>query len=261
MFGAQSRCAMALVAAAPLALHTGCSSNDALQTMPGSLDHFGDVLVMNREDGTNFRTLVIAGYSPSSCVFDNPGTSCFVSHACPNSMGASAGTVTITGKTAVMLAPASDQSYATQFLTDSLADAGQTIQVVASGAEVPPHRGTVTMPAAVQVTTPNGAQPIIIDRSRDLPVAWAASTASSMSAFLGVYESDGTVQGNVACSFDDTSGSGNIPAALLQTLPATTDGSSAFLTVGRYNWSSTQVGDWTISFGGASYVNESVTLE
>lgn len=260
MFDVRSPSAMALVAAASF-VQAGCSGNDILSTMPVSLDHFGEVLVMNREDGTDFRTLVVAGYHPGSCMFVSAATSCFVPQTCTNSMSASAGTVTVTGKTAVLLAPESDQSYATQSLATSLVDSGQTVQVVASGAEVPPHRGTVTMPAAMQVTTPNDAQPVTIDRSRDLPVAWAASIASSMSAFLSVYGSDGKALTNIACSFDDSSGSGIIPAALLQTLPPTSDGSSAFLTVGRYNWSSTRVGEWTISFGGASYVNESVTLQ
>jgi hypothetical protein len=245
-----------------LGILTGCGSGASGQGMPVVTDHFGDVIVMNVENEPYFQTLLVAAYTPESCLSDTPTATCYVSPSCPKpAMEASAGTITVTGKTPVTLTPKDDKSYQTQVLTERLADPGQTVQISAAGADVPAHSATVTMPEAMQLTMPNGSAPLLIDRSQDLPLTWSPSNASSVYLFLGAYATDNTLLQSIVCTFDDRAGTGSIPSALLQGLPPTSDGSTAFLTLTRYNWTMTTAGDWGISVGGASYLSDSATLQ
>jgi len=249
---------------AALAVGVGCGGNNAPGPSMQSTQvppPFGYVLVGDTAANPDIRTVISAGYDIPHCKTAIVSTDCFMFQPCADETRASAGTLTVTGMTSAMLTPGQDSSYKADALPNQFVDSGQTIQFSAAGAEVPAHMGTVIMPPALQVVTPNPSEPQVIERNSDLALVWAPSTSSQVQAFLGVFApSGGTALGSIGCSFHDVDGGGTIPASLLQQLPTMEAGSFSSFSIGRYNWSNTTVGEWHISFGASSNVSFNATL-
>jgi hypothetical protein len=260
----------ALVMAATLALVEGCGSSDlppGLQeggspssTASGS---FGTVLVSDGESASGDQTTVSVNYAIESCPLLPTDDPCVVPPPCASTTNESAGVITITGTSTIMVTPQADKTYPFQMDVGVVAGPGQALQIQAAGDDVPAHGGTVTMPTAVQLTSPAPGSTVPVDRSHDLQITWTPATSSSFTVYLSAYSGadPSTPLGKLYCTFRDIDGSGTISAAHLQAFPATASGDFAFLSVSRYNWTSTRVADWTVSFGGSSYVSVNATLQ
>ena len=91
----------------------------------------------------------------------------------------SAGTVTITAPSATFtLEPNDNNFYPFQNAGGALLQAGESMEVEATGADVPAFSGSVVGPALVEVSQPDltGLAELGLDPSADLPITWTGGT-------------------------------------------------------------------------------------
>jgi hypothetical protein len=128
----------------------------------------------------------------------------------------SAGTLQLMGGAfPISLAPGSDNSYSAAPSPQPLWAGGETLTVVAAGADVPAFSATLTAPSPVVLSTPlHDPGTLTVDRTLDLAFAWSGGGAGTFTVTL-----NGPNFSNVVCSFAASLGSGVMPAALLGRLP------------------------------------------
>jgi hypothetical protein len=99
--------------------------------------------------------------------------------------------------------------------TASLWSAGDLVTVSAAGAAVPPFTRALDAPRSIVVTSPTKpapADPLVIDRARDLVVRWTGGGPGTIMVSLA------NVGGEflISCELDPAAGAGVIPASLLR---------------------------------------------
>jgi hypothetical protein len=137
----------------------------------------------------------------------------------PGDAPASAGTVVAKGTLQpIVLTPDQDASYSQFSSVTPLWSGGETLTVTADGAEVPRFSVVLTAPSLLVVTMPalGGGQPTpVVDRSRDLQLAWSGSGVGSLYVvFANLLAGDPSVD----CSYPASAGRGVVPAAVLEML-------------------------------------------
>jgi hypothetical protein len=118
---------------------------------------------------------------------------------------------------------------------------GEALTVSAAGGEVPAFSGQVTAPAQPTVTAPampNGTA--TISRSKDLSFTWTGGSGQ-LHFVMTVQPAMGAPSG-LDCSWGVGDGSGTIPAAALQMMPA----GSGQGTLSVASTSSLMAGSWTV---------------
>lgn len=137
----------------------------------------------------------------------------------PDYVSRSAGDLTLTGGTAViLLSPGPNGVYAQVSSTGQpLWSQAQTLKLTAAGAWVPPFEQTLEVPGQPLLLTP--VEPIDtlhVSRSNDWVLTWAAAIYGRVDVSLSSFD-DGVVYG-VSCSYPSNLGTGTVPAAALATM-------------------------------------------
>jgi hypothetical protein len=182
-----------------------------------------------------------AGFSNGSCTSVTQGP-CQVQTCAANPSQVSAGAVSVTGTNlAVMLQPQANGMYSSVTASPTqLFNEGATLTVNAAGGVVPAFNGSLTAPSRVLITTPaQGAGTISVDRTKGFTVAWSGSSAGDVVVYLDGGAGRGT---QLTCQFAASGGTGTIPAAALQLLPAGSGGYS----MSTETSSTVRAGDWAV---------------
>ncbi|HTL35584.1 MAG TPA: hypothetical protein VL326_20790 [Kofleriaceae bacterium] len=164
-------------------------------------------------------------------------------------MYVNAGTVTVTGLSQTLTLTPS--SITNMYQPDNSANAfvgGETVNITGMGATAPAFTLSLTAPSLASITVPakpSGTNPLAIDRSHDLAVAWTGGGASDIDFVFGSTSGGPSLN----CAFAATAGSGTIPTAALAMLPAGSGSFSASTEV----FKSVDVGEWRM-FGEAFYI-------
>lgn len=141
-----------------------------------------------------------------------------------NPVPQSAGTITITGgKKPLTLIPDAMGNYSSTKDSLPLWDGGEMITVSGAGATVPAFTMTLTAPVAIDITEPlnqGGGTPMALDRSKDFVLTWTNGGPGSF--YLTMYDGmfNVTSKHMLACYFPSAPGTGTVPKAALQALPA-----------------------------------------
>lgn len=144
---------------------------------------------------------------PSGCSYDD----CYSGPKSEKAL--SAGTVSVTGGTPTMTMTQNSQgAYSFSQQTGELAGSGM-LTFSATGGDVPAFTVSIPKIAYASLTAP--AQNQNVPRSQDLTVSWTGGTPGA-SVYLRVLNN----QQEVTCVFDAAAGTGTVPSALLQKLPA-----------------------------------------
>jgi hypothetical protein len=173
---------------------------------------------------------------------------CTQSTALP--MYVSGGTITLTGLSrAVTMTPSTiTNMYQPDNTTNSFVG-GETVTIAGTGATAPAFMMSLTAPSLASITAPTkpaGMDPLLINRSQDLAVAWSGGGTGDMDFVFG--STNGTNPGpTLNCSFPASAGSGTIPTAALAMLPA---GNGSF-SGSTEALESVDVGEWR--FWGQAY--------
>lgn len=168
-----------------------------------------------------------------------------------------AGTVTISGgKKTVTL---SGQSTFTD--TMPLWNGGETLTIMANGADVPAFTSQATAPSQVVVTAPvptTSAMPTVaVDRTKDWTIAWTGGSAGSVRISLRFNTfQPGVYMTLLDCSYPSAGNSATIPQAVLQQLP---QGASGTIEIGAGGTQNVTAGDYAVSVSVQGYATWSTT--
>lgn len=109
--------------------------------------------------------------------------------------------------------------YSERYTDEPMLDAaGGEVEVEAAGGTIASFTGRFTVPAATTLSAPSmdDAQRIEIGPGDAISLAWAPTVAGARFAFGMNVEVEPAVTRALACDFDGATGSGQVPAALLQ---------------------------------------------
>lgn len=195
-----------------------------------------------------FGQFFLAAQGNGGCTVATSGSCAYYSN-CTSTMqnGVSAGTLTVTGPWLmgpVNVTPMSGTN-AYQYNSSSPGlSAGQTLEVSASGATVPPF-GPVSVVAPQLATVfqpplaPDGGT-TTIPTSTDLVVAWTGGQAGATMIFQA---SPNNSSNYMVCSWNAADGKDVVPAAMLQPLA----GQSGYVFYGQYNVTSFSAGPFAVT--------------
>jgi len=192
--------------------------------------------------------LATAGFSMSGvdCTTVQTVGACVVMD-CPDTdaSSVSGGTVTITGAAEpITLTPSTTGHYDARVSPDPLFNGGETLTFTASGGDVPGFTKTIKAPSKPTITQPakpaSQVSPLVIDRSKDLMVAWTGGGNGTMDVSLA-----GAADRRVSCRFDTSTGHGKVPSAALSMLTAGMGGVS----MAAFSEDEVIEGDWGINVG------------
>ena len=132
---------------------------------------------------------------------------------------------------------------------------GDIVEMAATGSvDVPPHSGSVEIPAAITVLEPSFDAVVTVERSQDLEVVWTPVAEGGISVNLTVL--DGLLHTTVSCYAEASAGRFSVPSAALRRLPPTSETITGSLSVGQGNSRLLRPQGWEIflsvpGFGGA----------
>jgi len=160
-----------------------------------------------------------------------------------------AGTVTVdvgNGAKVVTLTQAPQGYYAATSQTESLFTGGEPIVAKTTGdaTGAPAVSLSLTAPAKITLTSPalQVGQKLMVSRSAPLPVAWSGGMVGK--AFVVLSATGGGRSVIASCTFDESAGSGTIPASVTGKLVA----GNGSLAVYGYASTETLSGDWGFIF-------------
>lgn len=169
-----------------------------------------------------------------------------------------AGEITISAAAELKLTPNDKGQYAPASGQTKVFDADQDVTFKAAGGEVPAFTKSLKAPGSITVTSPAGsfgAAPVDVDRAAGLEVKWTNGGAGKVLA--AIIASGGARRfATLSCTYEGAAGTGAIPAAALNKLPAGT----ATYSVGASNVLAFEEGGWKITAtigggGGAGALN------
>jgi len=243
----------------------GCSNGNVVASSGAAATAMGVVSVISSPTSSSaiasfFASTVDAGAGPECSQKTEGGCTLF---ACPSNTSADAGTPAqaTTGKLTVSIGTTELALTPSAMLGGSpFADhmgpfwtaAGVSVSATATGAEVPAFMLHTESPAPITVTQPTFSgqtQPLIIDTSTALAVAWTGGAAGeSVNVFLaGPFDAAAFVE--MTCAFPAETGEASIPASLLAMMPK---GSNGRADVNVSKSASTVAGNWQIKLAAQS---------
>jgi hypothetical protein len=163
----------------------------------------------------------------------------------PTPRTASAGAVQVTGAAMPVLLVPSGASYPPLQSSARLWSGGESLDVLAMGAEVPAFSAALTAPSYVTVTAPAWpalGSTLAIDRSQPLAFAWSGGHDGTVQ--VEILGDMGPQRTSITCLFPAASGSGTVPATALARFPLVTTGAS--LSVDCITDKSVTAGGWSI---------------
>jgi hypothetical protein len=127
------------------------------------------------------------------------------------------------------------------FSGDLWSQAGSTVTVTAPGADVPAFTQQFPAPANLSIPSSSSLALATATRGNDIAITWQGG--GSCQATFDFYVRQGLTTYSASCSFPSTDGSGTIPAAGLEPIPA---GLKATYTFSCTVINELVVGDWEI---------------